>query len=76
MALQTAVGPATCALSALGEDAFIQTLPTDEEADVLERTIVLLGHVNGMLAQCRRQVILEEAGDKELMRLSEEDIPE
>ena len=74
-AVQAAVGPVACAWSAIVEDKSLQSLPADEVADVLQRSIVLLGNVNGMLTQVRRQLILE-AGDKEISKLTKDDIPQ
>ena len=75
-AVHAATGPLTCLWSAMVEDGseLPDSIPTEEVLEVIQRSLVLLGNVNALLLQARRQTILE-AGEKELAKLTKDDIP-
>ena len=89
LGLQQAVGPMTCLWSQFETDERLQPgfVPTAahepvlledvlaETRDVIQRTVVMLGHVKASLSKLRRQLILETK-DKELARLQKDaDLP-
>ena len=74
-ALQGAVGPLACAWSGIATQGDDPLIPAGEVLEVLQRTMVLLGHTNALLTQARRQIVLE-AGDTEVAKLVKDDLPQ
>ena len=86
LGLQQAMGPMSCLWTQFETDARLKPdTDTDEPVqlcdlvaetrDVIQRTIVMVGHVNASLCKLRRQLLLE-VKDKELARYQKEsDLP-